>query len=57
MTANAQPTGLALIRDEMRRQHGDALASFACAADVAAEIAKNLRQTDGLRVAVASLWP
>ena len=41
-------TGLTLIRDEMRRQHGDALASFDGAGATAATIAASIRRDNRL---------
>src|SRR5262249_13664656 len=41
-------SGLAQIREELRRQHGDALASFAAAAPVAGRIADSLARTGRL---------
>src|SRR5215469_8482437 len=48
MSAEASPSGLALIEAEIRRQHSDSLASFAGAALVAAQIARNARETGRL---------
>lgn len=48
MSEEAKPSGLALIEAEIRRQHADALASFAGAAMQAAEIARNARETGRL---------
>ncbi len=49
MIERATPSsGLALIEAEMRRQHGDALASFAGAATVAARIAESARRSSRL---------
>lgn len=48
MSDAAKPSGLALIEAEIRRQHADALASFAGAAMRAAEIARNARETGRL---------
>jgi len=42
------PTGLELIRDEMRRQHADALASLDQARDVAKRVADSARATGRL---------
>jgi fructoselysine-6-P-deglycase FrlB-like protein len=42
------PTGLELIRDEMRRQHADALASLEQARDVAKRVADSARATGRL---------
>ncbi len=43
MSPPAAPAGLAAIEGEMARQHTDALASFAGAADIARALAKSLR--------------
>ena len=48
MSADAKPSGLALIEAEIDRQHPDALASFAGADMVAAQIARNARETGRL---------
>jgi fructoselysine-6-P-deglycase FrlB-like protein len=48
MSAEANPSGLALIEAEIRRQHSDSLASFAGADIVAAQIARNARETGRL---------
>jgi fructoselysine-6-P-deglycase FrlB-like protein len=48
MSEEEKPSGLALIEAEIRRQHSDALASFAGAAMQAAEIARNARETGRL---------
>ena len=45
---SSKPSGLALIEAEMRRQHADALASFAGAELAAARIAKSARSTGRL---------
>lgn len=45
---SANPSGLALIEAEIDRQHPDALASFAAANMVAAQIARNARETGRL---------
>src|SRR5581483_12274729 len=42
------PTGLELIRDEMRRQHADALASLDQARGVAKRVAVSVRRTKRL---------
>lgn len=42
------PDGLTLIRDEMRRQHADALASFDAAGAMAAQIAASIRRDNRL---------
>jgi fructoselysine-6-P-deglycase FrlB-like protein len=48
MSSDAKPSGLALIEAEIDRQHPDALASFARADMVAAQIARNARETGRL---------
>ena len=48
MSDESKPSGLVLIEAEIRRQHADALASFAGAAMQAAEIARNARETGRL---------
>jgi len=48
MSAETKLTGLELIEREIRRQHADALASFAGADFTAAEIARNARETGRL---------
>ena len=42
------PDGLTLIRDEMRRQHGDALAGYDAAGDIAIRIAASIQQGNRL---------
>lgn len=42
------PSGLDLIREEMRRQHGDALTSFDGAGEMAARIAASIRRDNRL---------
>ena len=46
--SGANPSGLVLIESEIERQHADALASFARADMVAAQIARNARETGRL---------
>jgi len=47
-TSNAEGAGLAALHQEMARQNGDAIASFAAATDLAAQIAASIRRTGRL---------